>query len=123
MNKRLRVILYGKSIILGTVGASLALHSDLEIVDLPAPLPGVEELAALAPDVILFDVDTGRPNALFTLLKNCPDLLLVGINPEDGQVRLWSSSQGEVVTADDLFQLISRANVEQKFKEKNHEQQ
>lgn len=115
MNKRLRVILYGKSIILGTVGASLAHYSDLEIVDLAAPLPGVEDLAALAPDVILFDVDLGRPDAAFSLLKNCPCLLLVGVNPEDGQVRLWSSSQEEVVTADHLLQLISRANVEQKI--------
>ena len=102
-----RVILYGRSIILGTVGASLAPHPDLEILSLSPPLPDVEALEELAPDVILFDDALGRPKSLFALLRNHPKLLLVGINPENEQVKLWSSAEGKVLTADDLLQLIS----------------
>ena len=107
MERRRRIVLYGNSIILGTVGASLARYTNLQIVELSPPLPDLEALAELAPDVILFDVDLGRPEAAFGLLENCPDLLLVGVNPENEQVRLWSSKQGEVVTADDLLRLIT----------------
>ena len=106
MNKRRRVILYGKSVILGTVGASLARYSDLEIVTLSPPLPGTEELAALAPDVILFDDDIGRPEALFALLKDSPSLLLVGVNPENEQLLLWSSGQSSVLCTEDIVQMI-----------------
>jgi hypothetical protein len=109
MIKRRRVILYGKSVILGTVGASLACYPDLEIVALSPPLPDVEALEALAPDVVLFDFDLGQPEPIFTLLKDHPNLLLVGVNPENEQVKLWSSAKGAVVTVDDLFQLISKS--------------
>lgn len=113
MNKRRRVLLYGGSVILGTVGASLARYPDLEIVALSSPLPDVEALEDLAPDAILFDVNLERPEAAFELLKICPNLLLVGVNPENEQVRLWSSTQGEVVTADALLKLITRVSLSQ----------
>lgn len=108
MNKRLRVILYGKSVILGTVGASLAHYPDLEVVALSPPLPGAGELAALAPDVILFDEDIGRPEALFALLQESPSLLLAGVNPENDQMRLWSSGQSSVLCTEDIVQRIAR---------------
>ena len=108
MIKVRRVILYGKSVILGTVGASLDCYPDLEIVALSPPLPDVEALEALAPDVILFDIDLGQPEPIFFLLKDHPNLLLVGINPENEQVKLWSSAEGEVLTAEDLLQLIMK---------------
>lgn len=110
MNRRRRVILYGGSVILGTVCASPARYPGLEIVAILPPLPDDAALEALAPDVILFDVAYGRPDAAFTLLKNCPDLLLVGINPENEQVRLWSSRQEDVVTADALLHIITRSS-------------
>ena len=105
MIKRRRVILYGKSVIVGTVGASLACFQDLEIVALAPPLPDVEALQAMAPDVILFDVDLGQTEPLFTLLRDHPNLFLVGVNSENEQVKLWSSAEGRVVTAEDLLQL------------------
>jgi hypothetical protein len=110
MNRQRRVILYGKSVILGTVAASLARYPDLEIIALSAPLPGVEDLGALAPDVILFDVDVGRPEAAFALLKNYPNLLLIGVNPENEQLLLWSSEQGSVLSTDDIVQAIVRVS-------------
>jgi len=115
MNRRRRVLLFGKSIILGTVGASLARYPDLEVVALSPPLPDVKALEALAPDVILFDVSDGGPDAAFALLKNCANLLLAGINPENEEVGLWSSTKGEVMTADDLLQLITRPGLLQEI--------
>jgi hypothetical protein len=107
MNKRLRVVLYGKSVILGTVGASLARYPDLEVVILSPPLPGAMELATLSPDVILFDNDRGRPEALFALLKDSPSLLLIGVNPENDQMLMWSSGQSSVLCTEDIMQTIT----------------
>ena len=107
MSKRRRVVLYGRSVILGTVGASLSRYPDLEIVELAPPLPGVDELRALAPDVILFDAEIERPEPIFALLQSCPDLLLVGINPENTQMLVWSSEQSSVLSAEDIVRVIT----------------
>jgi hypothetical protein len=106
MNGR-RVILYGNSVILGTLGASLIHHADLDIIPLSPPLPGAEVLATLKPDVILFDITAARPKAVFTLLETCPNLLLIGVSPETHQVQLWTSGQERAGTMLDLVKLIS----------------
>jgi hypothetical protein len=107
MNRR-RVILYGNSVILAAIGASLDAFPELELVSPAAPLPSAAELRALAPDVIFFDTGRGGPafHALFTLLQDCPNLLLVGANPENAQLMLWSSGRFDAVTAEDLVQVI-----------------
>lgn len=107
MAKR-RVILCGRSVILGTVGASLERYPDLVVVALSPPLPSTEELAALKPDVILFDVAGEEPEAAFALWKTCPNLLLVGVNPENAQLMVWSSEQGSALTTEDLVRVINQ---------------
>lgn len=104
----IKIILYGNSVILGTLGASLGRYPDLEIMTLSPTLEGAEELEALTPDVILFDEDAGRPEAAFVLLKRYANLLLIGINPENEQLFLWSSGQGSVVSTADIVQTIAR---------------
>ena len=63
MEKRQRVILYGRTVILGTVGSSLQKRPQFEVISLMAPYPGMQELGAMKPDVILFDTDTPRAAA------------------------------------------------------------
>lgn len=106
--QRRRVILYGNSVLLGAIGAILEHYSELELVPLAAPLPSAGELGALTPDVIFFDSGSAPADlqALFTLLQECPSLLLVGANPENAPLMLWSSGRCDAVTAADLRQVI-----------------
>jgi hypothetical protein len=106
MEKR-RVVLYGKSVILGTLRASFQRYPDLEVLSLSPPLPSAQELAALAPDVILFDIETGRPEAAFSLLGTCPGLLLIGVDPSTNQALLWSGRQLRELSTQDLVQLMN----------------
>jgi hypothetical protein len=105
---RRRVILYGNSVVLAAIGATLERLPELELVFLAAPLPSAAALSALAPDVIFFDTGRGGPafDKLFTLLQECPSLLLVGANPENAQLLLWSSGRFDAMTAEDLAQLV-----------------
>lgn len=105
---RRRVILYGGSVILGALRASLERCPELEIVPLSPPLPGAAGLGALAPDVVLFDAGSALPDSLFVLLRESPNLLLIGVNPERADLWLWSSNQTRAVTAEDLIQVIAR---------------
>jgi len=107
MEKRRRVLLYGKSLILGTIGISLQQYPQLEIVSLSPQLPTAQELAALAPDVIIFDVEAACPEFAICLLEARPSLLLIGIGPSSDQMLLWSGQHLRAVTMQDLVQAIN----------------
>ena len=107
MEKR-RVVLYGKTVILGSVGASLRRCPDLEIIPLASPFHTALELGEYAPDVILFDVQASRPDAAFSLLETRPGLLLIGIDPSNNQVRLWSGQEFCQLSTQDLARIISK---------------
>jgi hypothetical protein len=111
MNERQRVLLYGRSVILGTVGASLEGHPHLEVIALSSPLPAVPELAALAPDVVIFDIDAARPEPALSLLEARPSLLLIGIDPESEQLLVLSGLPRDALTIDDLVRVIDRSSV------------
>lgn len=122
MEKRRRVLLYGKSVILGTVGASLQHHPELEVLPMASPSPDVHELSALAPDVILYDVEASRPESAISLLEIYPELLLIGVSPESSRVMLWSGRQVAAVEAADLVSIIQRKGTDSEtFKVKRYE--
>jgi len=106
MDKRTRVLLYGKSVILGTVSASLQRHPEFEILPAASPLLDMRELRALSPDVIFYDIEASHPEAAIALLEICPDLLLIGINPDSNQVFLWSGQQLCELSMADLVNVI-----------------
>ena len=104
---RRRVILYGNSLILGSLQIGLERCPDLEVIALSPPLPGIDSLAALKPDVILFDAGSAQPGPPFVLLRTSSHLLLVGVSPEKADLLLWSGDHGWATTADDLIQVIA----------------
>ncbi len=106
MTRRKRIVLYGNSIVVGSVGASLERARQYEVIHLPLPVPGASELAALAPDVVVFDVDSGHAEAAFSLLETRPGLLVLGISPDGDVVRLWSRRQYHARSSRDLAALI-----------------
>jgi hypothetical protein len=111
MVERRRVFLYGQSVILGTVGASLQARPHLEVISLSSPFPAAQELAALAPDVVIFDTDAARPEPALSLLEARPNLLLIGIDPESEQLLVLSGQPCDALTIDDLVRVIDRSSV------------
>ena len=103
---RLRVVLFGGSVLLGTLGASLRRFSHLDIVSLATPPQGSEPLVALAPDVILFDVGAAFPQAAFALLQTCPGLRLIGLDPDRNRAVIWSARQLNEPSLGELVQVI-----------------
>lgn len=101
-----RVLLYGKSVILGAVGASLRGCPYLEVVSLAPPLPAAQELCALAPDAIIFDLEAAHPDAALSLLQGRPRLLLIGLDPATDQMLLWSGEHSRALSMQDLVQAL-----------------
>lgn len=121
MEKRRRVILYGKSVIVGAVGASLRDAPGLEIVPLVPPVPKAVVLGALAPDAIIFDLEAAHPDAVLSLLRKRPGLLLIGVNPANDELLVLSGQQERAVAVADLLKVIRRTDLNPEGDEKTQE--
>ena len=103
---RRRVVLYGDSLILAGVRASLDRCPDLQVLSLDPSLDSpIGAVRACCPATFIFDMDAVRPDFQLSLLQQ-PGLLLVGIDPEAHQALVWSGREEAVVAAADLITLI-----------------
>jgi len=91
MKQNCRIVLFGKSVIVGTVGASLQTSSlyDLRLLTHEHP----EELIAIKPDVVIFDLELTRPEEILPYLADICDLMLMVISPDSNLVKFWERRQ------------------------------
>ncbi|MFO7772447.1 MAG: hypothetical protein R6V59_00630 [Dehalococcoidia bacterium] len=104
MGKR-RIVLYGNSVIIGAFDCSLRQSSRYEVLSLP-PSHDEDEMEALAPDVVLFDLEASRPEAAFRMMERHPGLVLIGVGPDINLVKIWSGRQLRELSTSDLLQVI-----------------
>jgi hypothetical protein len=99
--------LYGNSLVLSSVGATLRARPDLQVLVVDATAPGAaERLKALAADAVIFDQATTPPQVAIPLCEANPDLLLIAVDFRTGQALVLSSQSSPVLTADDLVHVI-----------------
>jgi WD40 repeat protein len=101
-----RILLYGNSVILGAIGASLRRCSQFEVTTLSSPLEEVREFDAVNPDILLFDLETPHTEAVFSMLETNPNLLLIGISPDINLVKIWSGRQLKDISTEGFLDLI-----------------
>lgn len=108
--ERQRVILYGDSVILTGVQVSLSVASHLEIITLDQPSASlVQDLPALHPDAVIFDLGSLSPDFPLALLQQA-GLVLIGIDPDTHQALVWSGRQAAADGAEDLIAMIRPKN-------------
>jgi hypothetical protein len=101
------VILYGNSLAVSSVGASLRECEGLHVLRLGTGMPdSVSELTRLQPDVVIFDLTATQPNFPVALLRTKPGLVLVGVDLRTAKVLVLSGQTCHVLTTDDLLQVI-----------------
>jgi len=101
-----RILLYGNSLILGTIGGSLRRLSQFEVTTLATPLQEVREFDDVNPDIILFDLETTHTESVFSMLETNPTLLLIGISPDINLVKIWSGRQLRDISTQGFLDLI-----------------
>ena len=101
-----RIILYGKSVIMGTVGASLQSYPELEVIPFGPHLAEAQDLKALDPDVILFDLQSCCPESALSLSVQRPELVLIGIDPDSDRLLVWSGKHAHALSTRDLVSVI-----------------
>ncbi len=93
------VALYGDTLALATIAASLGRRPGLRVA--PA-----EELGGLQPDVAVFDLAAGRPDIALALWRAQPNLLLIGVDLSTGRALVLSGHPSRVYTVEDLVNVI-----------------
>ncbi len=66
-----------------------------------------QDPAALNPDVIIFDAESAHPQPALSWLRQCPQLLLIGVGPSSDHMLLWSGRHSRAVTMKDLIDVIN----------------
>jgi hypothetical protein len=105
-----RVAIYGNSLSVASIGASLQDRPGLELLALDASLPDViQRLGTWTPGVVLFDLTIAHAvEDAISLLAAHPNLVLVGFDLTSHRALLLSGEQSTVLTTDDLIQIIER---------------
>jgi hypothetical protein len=103
---RRRILLYGNSVILGSIGASLKRSAQFEVMKLAPPLDEAFKLDIGKPDVLIFDLETPQTEVVFSYLESNPSLLLVGISPDINLVQVWSGREFRELSTQGLLELI-----------------
>ena len=106
METNKRILLYGNSLILGSIGDSLRRCPQLEVTKLALPLKETEKLAAAKIDIIVFDMQTTNPEAVLSLLEINPTIQLIGISPDINLVKVWSIRELREVSMQGLLEFI-----------------
>lgn len=100
-----RVIIYGDSVLLAGVQASLAGISNVQIILLDQPrIKPAENLLDYHPDAVIFDLGGAAEIPLAVFQR--PDLVLIGINPETHETVVWSGKNNNAIAAVDLVDAI-----------------
>jgi hypothetical protein len=100
-----RVIVCGNSVALAGIETSLGMDDDCEVMGHAMPA-AVDELRELNPDVVIFELDAVQHELIYTLSKELPGLLMIGIDLETNRVVLWTQQQAEGWTSQDLARVI-----------------
>jgi hypothetical protein len=101
-----RILLYGNSVILGSIGAGLRRCPQFEVTTLAAPLQNSLSLETVKPDIVLFDLEACQTEAPFFMMKTHPSLVLIGVSPGTNLVQVWNSKQLQEMTMQGLLELI-----------------
>lgn len=96
--------MYGNSLVLSGLRASLRLCSSLEVIALDGT-PTEVDLWAQDSDVIIFEMGATQPQPFYKQMQARPGLLLIGIDTETHAV-LLSGQGARSITLDQLTRLM-----------------
>jgi chemotaxis response regulator CheB len=107
VEKRTQVVVYGSSLNMATVTASLNADQGLEVISVDPRSPTARQyLRELNPAVIAFDLNDPPQTMEAILLRERPEVLLIGVDPTNEEILVLSSRPQQVHSASDLIGVI-----------------
>jgi hypothetical protein len=107
MEKTRTVVLYGNSLVISSIAASLASQPGLTLHQLDASLPDLaRQVKLLDADALIFDLAAAHPDTALELLREHPRLLLIGVDVRNAKMLMLSGQQSQALTMDDLTRAL-----------------
>ena len=108
MEKRTRVLIYGNTLNMAGIAASLKAEASLEILCVDPQNPTARQsLNELDPHAIIFDRSDPNTALDLALLREQPGLLLVGVDPSSDDALVLSGQLTRVLSGKELARLVS----------------
>jgi hypothetical protein len=104
METRQKILIYGNSLALSCIQASLRTCPSFDVIA-PNPTADQAELLAPPPDVIIFDMGAVQSEFLLAQMQSLPGLLLIGIDPESHEV-LLTGQAAHSISLDQIAQIL-----------------
>jgi hypothetical protein len=102
----MRILLYGNSVILGTIKASLKRCSGFKVTTMKLPQKQQQPFDACKPDILAFDLHATQTEEVLSFLKINPAMLLIGVSPDINMIKIWTIREVREATMQDLLQVI-----------------
>jgi hypothetical protein len=98
--------LYGNSLALTTIAASVEANPDVRLLRVDATEEGARRLQAAHAEVVLFDVATAHPDVV-RLCIDQPRVLLIGVDLLAHKALVFGGRSSRAVTLEDLMSVIT----------------
>ena len=112
MTSKIRVAVCGSSLYMAALAASLQANPDVGVLRIPANTAALSQgLDELAPAVVVFDLGEIPGDLAFSLLRDRPEVILIGVDPSSDKMLVLSGRQEQPVSAAELLQAITGGSV------------
>ncbi len=103
------IVLYGDSLLIDTIEASLEANQDLGLMRIHATVTDLGgRLASLCPDLIIVDLSTPHSHQVIPFLWDHPGIPMLGLDVTYGRVVAFSSKSYQVQSVGDLAELVEQ---------------
>lgn len=107
MNSPRKVLLFGRTLLIEGVNASLHPTDGLEIERIEGNLDNLAgQLQMMCPDVVIFDLVAIRVQQVVAVMQACPQVRLIGLDPQHNTAIELSSQVHVTRSTNDLTQII-----------------
>lgn len=108
-----RVVVYGRSLYMAGLAASLKANVSLDVIHILAGSPAFEQCwQAQAPAAFVFDLGEISADLALSQLRACPGLMLIGVDASSEDILVLSGQRARALTMNDLAQLITRTDTD-----------
>jgi hypothetical protein len=108
LENRTRVVVYGNTLSMAGIAASLKAETTLEVICVDPHEPTTRQtLLELDPKTIIFDRTQPHPELELALLREQPGLLLIGVDPSSNDALILSGQLTQVLSSRDIARIVS----------------
>ena len=110
MSNRPLVVLLGNSLLMDGVAVSLTTRQLLGMVRMDVGADDIRQrIRSLEPDLVVFELDKPGTEKIISLIKDQPDLLLIGLDIDCSQAIVLNSRQQPTPSMNDLRRVVQEA--------------